>query len=247
MFRTWRCVRAWALVVASTLAGCNSVDGHLKPRISDALLKQCRTGRLVAESTASLEVEIAACEESLSRQPTGPGAMDARVSLGILLVRSGEHEEAIKNLRRAIREGSEDRDGLAALGEALLPFALGRRDKDAAAEAVRMLERAIRHGAESPRHHEWLAWCLFELGRESEGLDALHEAIRRDPMNVDRRVQIALRLNMMNKHDAALEQFAAAEKSAPEILRSGMAREVWDASKNGERWAGWDDPRRPVE
>ncbi len=103
-----------------------------------------------------------------------PGALDARVNLGVALARRGAAHEAAEHLRAAARLQPEHPLVLRNLGGVL-------RATGALEEAVEVLSRALALDASDPGAHTNLGLALSALGRHAQAVPHLERAVALAP------------------------------------------------------------------
>jgi tetratricopeptide (TPR) repeat protein len=190
---------------------------------------------------------VTACREAIQMRQSASKAAEANHSMGLLLQHLGRHEEAMAPLREAIRLRPNYAEAHYRLGRSLLVAALADVAHSKSASAVPKLEAALqslRDGIRlNPDHIEAygsLGDSLRELKRHDEAIAAYREAIRLDPQNAERRIQLAEWLNKLGRYPEAVETFEAAER-IDRTLIGPSEREIWESSRQGQRWKGWDE------
>ena len=203
-------------------------------------------GRLLGAAGADAPQVIAAFEEAIK---LGPADAEARNSLGLVYVQTGDDEKAAAAFREAIKLRDDYADAHQNLGGVLTT--------SDAAEAVRELETAVKlqprllkaqynlalaydaspkHGAPKaaeqlrmllaiepayPRAEFALGRILLRQGKVDEALDHLRRAVEQDPQSGEARYQLGL----------ALSRAGHGDEGAAEIRRS---RELITASENSQ-------------
>lgn len=122
---------------------------------------------------------------------------------GICLLNAARYDEAEGAFQRALEAGSCDRSLPAYLAAALL----GRREVGAAAKRfAETVADGSRDAVTRIRH----ALALAASGRPTEGIEALREAIRKDPERADYHFQLGTLLASMDRHEEAELRFTQA-------------------------------------
>lgn len=125
-------------------------------------------------------------------------------------LRNEEYAKAIKTYARAESRGPDD-DFLALLGTGRASMELGLYD-----EAVANLEAAVEIDPESTTTRSLLAMARSESGDQRGAREAYEEAIRRDPRNVQVRLDCGLSL-LLSDPDASIEAHREIVRMYPKV------------------------------
>lgn len=175
-----------------------------------------------------------------------PDDLQLRADHAALLLRLGEPERAVEELRVALARVPESPGWLTDLGTALMEA--GRFDD--AVEAYAAAERIDPHAPDLP-----LDLGILELRRERFDAAIAHfrRALERDPGNGRARLNLAAALERLERHDEALREYREAVERAPERaeprLRLGLAlaaRDDLEAAIAAYRSALELEPDRPL-
>src|SRR5215471_13574863 len=208
-------------------------------------------GRLLGASGASASQVITAFQEAIRLRPDDA---EARNSIGLVYVQSGEDEKAIAAFREAIKLRPDYADAHQNLGAVLttsdaaeavreletavklqptllkaqynLAFAYETSPQHGPARAIEQLRKVLASDTRYPRAEYALGRMLLRQNRIDEGVAHLRQAVQEEPGFGEARYQLGL----------ALSRSGHAEEGAAEIRKS---REIITANES-EQAAGLD-------
>jgi Flp pilus assembly protein TadD len=164
---------------------------------------------------------------------------DALVGMGEVLLRLGDHTQALANFREVQNMGfDEDVDLMLTMGRALYREGLFSQARDVFSKAVSVRpDNAEATGA--------LAYCLHRLGDELEASRHLRRALRLDPDLYEARVYLGHLLYDRGDWEAALREF---ERVPPTSHWDSLAvwriielkRALWEMETGDARLAPWE-------
>jgi len=125
-----------------------------------------------------------------------PEELTAKTRLGALLIDEGRREEGVALLEEVLAENSRDAGALRARGS--LALREGRPD-----DAIVDFRVLLRDDPESVANHLGLAQAHMMKGETTLGEEALRNAVRAEPNNLDTRVQLARFLARSGQVDPA--------------------------------------------
>jgi tetratricopeptide (TPR) repeat protein len=176
----------------------------LDPAVASSPEQAWRDGMAADKKSNDVSARTA-WREALKRDP---GFTPALVSLGLSFYRTGEYEEAWKQVSSALRR---DKDATGAdYCAALVLRALGR-DR----EATDHLFRMVRAGRDESLARYLLGEIALAAGDTNEALEHLGQALKFDPRDLKARTMLALALRITGKMEEAQVQIEAAVHDLP--------------------------------
>jgi tetratricopeptide (TPR) repeat protein len=143
-----------------------------------------------------------------------PAALWIGFLLGSAYERSGRHDEAVTEFRRAL---TEDPDYAPALNYLGYLFAERREHLD---EARQLTERAVALDPDNGAYVDSLGWVYFQLGRKPEARALLERAVRLDPEDASVREHLGDVLSSLGE----IAQARAAYESALSLAKDDRAK-----------------------
>lgn len=231
-----------AAVIAVLLAagsGCQQGDSFkLFDSFNQALVRQdvARGEQLLADQKP--DQASAAFEKAVARDPHNA---QAHARLGMILVRSGRIEEAVRHYQLAVRNSPQNAEYALALAQAL----------DGLAETAFDRRQVLEAAARAYAHVRWLdpdnleaairlGDCERRLGRFVEAVQSLHEALRLDPSSARAHVDLAAVYEDLGDADSALSEYSVALKFDPDNIAAHNGCGMINAARDRQ-----DGPRRP--
>jgi len=138
-----------------------------------------------------------------------PGNYLARFNLASVLDAQGKSDEALAELREAVRERPYYVPARAELGQLLAT-------QGHPAEALQELQTAVKMRPDDPDAHFRLGSVLGTLGRAGEAADQFSEAVRLQPHNADAHFNLGIALAEQGKLPDAEREFRATLRLRPD-------------------------------
>ena len=181
---------------------------RLDPRFAAA---QAALGEAYAaqySSTRDAKAIELAIQASRNAAALAPSAPSVRLALGITLISSGRHAEAVQELQRALGQQPLLDDARRYLGNALA--GLGRVD-----EAIVEWQKAIEARPNNWQVFSDMGRLLFEAARYAEAQQALQQLVALQPDNAFGFQQLGTVYQVRRDFDRALDAYARASAIAP--------------------------------
>jgi predicted O-linked N-acetylglucosamine transferase (SPINDLY family) len=168
-----------------------------------------------------------------------PDQVDALNLLGTLVLQTGNADQAVEMLGRAVRLNPNLAGVHANLGSALA--ALGRRE-----EALAAFRTAIRLKPDTAGLHKNLAVTLKSLGQHTEAVHVLGEVLRLKPDDASAHAMLGDSLNILGRHDEAITAYRKAVEIKPDFVEAhcNLGIALVDAGKSDEAAAAYQQAIR---
>ena len=185
-------LRVSVLATLAIITACQTPSGKEALNVGNEYAKQGLLREAIDQYRRSLAIE--------------PGQAAAKRNLGIMLVKTGDYPNAIKNLEAAAEQLPADFDTNYYLGEAC-------RAEGRFGDAIYRYQQSLRARSNDPRALKALAWSFYKIRYYSEALTNSQKLLAADPKDTQASVIAARVLIKLRRFDEALAVVQGASKS----------------------------------
>jgi len=189
--------------------------------LASTLMQRVLNG-FAADSAAERAEAVAAVERAADLSPDDPMVLRA---LGNVFSNCGEHDKAVRMLRRAVQIAPFDFQCWGRLGRTL---AYGGSD-DELREGHAILDRIMAAAPNHPMQSYWLYFkavaCMRE-GRNAEAADYAERSVEAQPAYAGAWLTLADALGRLGRVDAAREAMARAQRANPAMTPAHLAEQI---------------------